>query len=247
MRLLVTRPEPDNERTATALRAMGHDVVLAPMLRIEFVRDAELGAPPWAGILLTSANGERALSAHARRAELLALPVLTVGGTTAEAARHAGFTDVTSADGSADELVPLAVRRFAGTRLPLLYVAGDMRSVDLEGVLSAEGIPVRTVVAYKAAPAAEFPKEARTGLEQQRVDGVLHFSRRSVETYLALSSDFAEQALAPVQFCLSEGIAEPLRSAGGSQIMIAAHPDERNLLACVASAATPMPSSNRLE
>ena len=38
MRLLVTRPEPDNERTAAALRAQGHEVVLAPLLRIEAVR-----------------------------------------------------------------------------------------------------------------------------------------------------------------------------------------------------------------
>ena len=35
MRLLVTRPEPDGERTAQALRARGHAVVLAPLLRTE--------------------------------------------------------------------------------------------------------------------------------------------------------------------------------------------------------------------
>ena len=48
MRLLVTRPEPDNERTAAALRAQGHEVLLAPLLHIEAVADADLGAPPWA-------------------------------------------------------------------------------------------------------------------------------------------------------------------------------------------------------
>ena len=35
MRLLITRPEPDNERTAAVLRAQGHDVLLAPLLHIE--------------------------------------------------------------------------------------------------------------------------------------------------------------------------------------------------------------------
>ena len=79
MRLLVTRPEPDNERTAAALRARGHEVMLAPLLRIEAVADADLGAPPWAAILLTSANGARAIAGHPRRGELLALPVLAVG------------------------------------------------------------------------------------------------------------------------------------------------------------------------
>ena len=77
MRLLVTRPEPDNERTAAALRAQGHEVLLAPLLRIEPIADADLGAPPWAAILLTSANGARAIAAHPRRGELIALPVLS--------------------------------------------------------------------------------------------------------------------------------------------------------------------------
>ena len=35
MTVLVTRPEPDNETTATALRAKGHEVLLSPMLRFE--------------------------------------------------------------------------------------------------------------------------------------------------------------------------------------------------------------------
>ena len=37
MKLLVTRPEPDGERTAEALRARGHEVLLAPMLRMQAV------------------------------------------------------------------------------------------------------------------------------------------------------------------------------------------------------------------
>ena len=102
MRLLVTRPESDNERTAVALRAKGHDVMLAPMLHIEAIADADLGAPPWAGVLLTSANGARALAAHVRRGKLLSLPVLAVGRASADVARTAGFADVVSAGGDAD-------------------------------------------------------------------------------------------------------------------------------------------------
>ena len=68
--------------------------MLAPLLRIEAVPDADLGAPPWAAILITSANGARALAGHPRRGELLALPVLAVGRSSADAARAAGFADV---------------------------------------------------------------------------------------------------------------------------------------------------------
>jgi uroporphyrinogen-III synthase len=42
MRLLVTRPEPDGERTAARLCAHGCEVMLSPLLRVEAVA-ADLG------------------------------------------------------------------------------------------------------------------------------------------------------------------------------------------------------------
>ena len=231
MRLLVTRPEPDNARTAEILRARGHDVVLSPLLRIEAVADADLGAPPWAAILITSANGARAMAAHPRRGELSALPLLAVVQSSAAAARAAGFADVTAADGDAGDLARLAARRFSGSRAPLLYLAGEDRS----GELTVPGLTVRTIVIYRAAKMAKFPAEAHAALEQGRIDGVLHFSRRSVESYLDCGRDIMRQALAPVHYCLSARAAEPLRRAGAARIEVAARPDEASLLALVAA------------
>jgi uroporphyrinogen-III synthase len=232
MRLLVTRPEPDNERTATALRALGHEVMLAPLLHIEAI-DADLGAGPWAAILLTSANAARAIMAHPRRGELLRLPVVAIGRSSAEAARAAGFADVVSADGDGRDLARLAAARFAGSRLPLLYLAGEDRARDVAGELAAQGLTVRTVVVYRAASAAALPPDVLALLRQGRIDGVLHFSRRSAETYVACAAEFREQALAPVHYCLSAGVAGPLKTAGAVQIRIAAEPDEASLLALV--------------
>jgi len=233
MRLLVTRPEPDNARTAAVLRARGHEVVLAPLLHIEAVAAADLGAPPWAAILLTSANGARAVADHPRQAQLLALPVLAVGRSSAEAARAVGFADVTSADGDAVHLARLAAQRFTGARQPLLYLAGEDRS----GELAVPGLTVRTVVVYRAAKAEQFPPLVRTALEQGNIDGVLHFSRRSVESYLDCSRDLGGPALKPKHYCLSARAAEPLRATGAARIHVAERPDEASLLTLV----TPKP------
>jgi uroporphyrinogen-III synthase len=226
MRLLVTRPEPDNQRTASALRQMGHAVVLSPLLHIEAVPNADFGASPFSGILITSSNGARALAGHPRSAELVALPALAVGRISAEAARAAGFADVTSADGNADDLARLATSRFAGSRHPLLYLAGEDRS----GELTVPGLAVRTVVVYRAAKAEHFLPETRAALEQGDIDGVLHFSKRSVESYIDCSRDIAEPALRPAHYCLSARAAEPLRAAGAAKIILAAQPDEASLL-----------------
>jgi uroporphyrinogen-III synthase len=233
MRLLITRPEPDNERTASALRARGHEVMLAPLLRIAAVGDAELGAGPWAAVLLTSANGARAIATHPRHSELIGLPVLAVGHSSAEAARAAGFADVVSADGDGRDLARLAATRLAGSRLPVLYLAGEDRARDLPAELAVRGLSVQTVVIYRAARAAAFPPAVRAALEQGRIDGVLHFSRRTAETYVSCAGELLERALAPVHFCLSDGVAEPLRHAGAEKIRVAPHPDEARLLALV--------------
>jgi len=142
MRLLVTRPQEDAERTAQALRARGHEALLAPLLRIEPV-DADL-AGDWTGVLMTSANAARAL--EGRAPELRSVPVLTVGDRTAEAARESGFTAVTSAGGALGDLVALAAATMRGNNAQLLYLAGRHRSGDLANELVRHGIAVRTAI-----------------------------------------------------------------------------------------------------
>jgi len=233
MRLLVTRPEPDNERTAAALRVRGHEVMLAPLLRVDTIADAELGAGPWAAILITSANGARAIAKHARHRELASLPVLAVGEASAAAARSAGFNDVTSADGDGGDLARLAASRFARSALPLIYLAGEERARDLAGEVAMAGLKVTTAVVYRTVKEAAFPHQVSEALGAGAIDGVLHFSRRSAESYLDCARDAPGPALKPVHYCLSARAAEPLVSGGAARIRVAEHPDEASLLALV--------------
>ena len=182
MRLLVTRPQPDAERTAAALRARGHAAVVAPLLRIEPVDDVELGSGPWAAILVTSANAAAAIARHQRFTELKALPVLAVGERSAQAMRDVGFADVISAGGGAGDLTRLAAERLK-QGAPLLYLAGAERSGDIAGDLAAQNFTVRTAVVYRALAADALPHAAAEALAAG-IDGVLHFSRRSAEAYV---------------------------------------------------------------
>jgi uroporphyrinogen-III synthase len=229
VRLLVTRPESDGERTAAVLRARGHDVMVAPLLRTESVA-FELPDGPFGAVVMTSANAARAIARHPQRARLCALPAFTVGRHTAEAARAAGFSDVRSADGDQRTLVEL-LRAQAGDR-PLLYLAG----ADRAGDLAAAGLRVSTVVAYRALKPERFPPDVVAALTQGSLDGVLHFSRRSAEAYLdcAAGAGIRARALAPSHYCLSPQVAEPLAAAGAVAVWIAARPEEAALVDLVA-------------
>ena len=236
MRLLVTRPDAEAERTAAILRARGHTVVVAPLLRIEFITDAQLSAGPWAAVLVTSANAAGAIAAHENFAALRALPVFAVGERSAAAMRDVGFTDVLSADGDVNDLAQLVAARIK-SRLPLLYLAGADRTGDLAGDLAAHGLAVDARVIYRAV-ARSLPSNAIAAMAEG-VDGVLHYSRRSAETYVnaARSAGLAAPVVTrPVHFCLSAQVAEPLALAGALDIRIAPEPNEAALIRLIPSA-----------
>lgn len=229
MRLLVTRPQPEAERTAQALRARGHAALAAALLRVEAVA-ADFGQGPFAAVLTTSANAPRAIARHPRLAELCRLPLLTVGRRSAEAARAVGFTDVTSAEGNARDLGALAARRFAGTGGVLIYLAGEDRAADLAQHLP--GLSVRTVVTYRAVALEAFPPAAQAALAAGEIDGVLHFSRRSAMALVqcAERAGLLNLVLKLSHYCLSAEIAAPLAAAGAATIRIAARPEEVALI-----------------
>src|SRR5471032_2430195 len=232
MRIAVTRPHDDSERTAAALRAQGHEVLVAPLLQVEPVVAAIRES--WGAVIVTSANAAGAIAAHPARAALIKLPVFAVGRRSADACRQVGFTDVVTAGGDVRDLIRLIVARRADAAGPLLYLAGEDRAADLIGELTARGIAAEMAVVYRAA-SAPFPADLTTALKAGEIDAVLHFSRRSADNYLAgtAQAGVAKQALAVRHLCLSAQIAEPLAAAGAAHIAIAARPDEAALIALV--------------
>lgn len=233
MRLLITRPQADAVRTAAAVQARGHLPIVAPLFRIETVDQADLSGGPWAAVLLTSANGLCGLGAPEQRGAARGMRVFAVGERTEQAARGAGFATVHCADGDAEGLAALVA---AHVKPParLLYLAGEDRAADLDGTLRRQGFAVDLIVAYRAAAVDTLPPAAAAALEEG-IDGVLHFSRRAVEVYLATAcrAGVGTAALTPTHYCLSERVAAPLRAAGAAAVRIAAAPSEVDLLALI--------------
>jgi uroporphyrinogen-III synthase len=235
MRVLVTRPLPDGERTAAALRAVGHDVLLIPLMQVRPVPAVVAGE--WSAVIVTSANALRVLSL-AQLKPLLGLPLFAVGQRSAEAARAAGFSEIRASQGDAEDLVRLVAERYAGQSAPHLYLAGEDRAADIAGALAKHSIKVEIVVVYRNMTTG-FPPELFAAIEQETIDAVLHFSRRSAENYLAgaRAAGLVAQAIAPRQLCLSPQIAEPLVAAAAPRIEIARRPDEVAMLELLQRAA----------
>src|SRR3954462_2347057 len=156
MAILVTRPQPDNETTAAALRARGFAVLPAPLLRFEAVAFQDDPDTRYGAVIVSSANALRAFDGQLAGSRLLGLPLFAVGEKTAEAARRAGFADIPVADGNAAALRDLIVAGVRGKTLKkagtLLYLGGADLAGERAGELGARGFGGVTQTTYRMVP-----------------------------------------------------------------------------------------------
>jgi uroporphyrinogen-III synthase len=245
MPVLVTRPHPDSEATAEALRARGFEVLLAPMLRFEPLAFADDAEADYGAVIATSANALRAIERQLAASRLRKLPLFAVGEHTASAAVRAGFSKVIAAKGDAAGLRDLVLESVRAKLLKkaavLLYLAGADLSRDLAGELGERGFSVVTQTTYRMIPVTSLPRAACDAFTANAVEAVLHYSRRSAHAFMdAVRADGVEiSALAIPHCCISATVAAVLRDAGAAQLMVAATPDENALFGSLTRALRP--------
>lgn len=230
MRVLITRPRPEGDQLARQLRDRGAESLVEPMLEIR-PRAAPLPAiDGLQAILLTSANGARALAATTL---LRDTPVYTVGVQTAAAAAEAGFEHVHDGGGDVEALAASTNHELKPNAGPLLYACGADRAGNLCGVLGDAGFEVVPVVLYEAVTATALSRTCTTALRRSELDVVLFFSPRSAAAFvnLARQAGVEGNCTAVTALCLSVAVAEVAAGIPWRWVRIAGHPDVPSLLA----------------
>jgi uroporphyrinogen-III synthase len=192
-------------------------------------------------ILITSANGARALEGRAELARLREATAIVVGPASAEAAARAGFERIEQADGDVHALVRSVLALLRPGDGPLLYVSGAVTAGDLAATLQASGFEVDRVVAYEARPAEALPGPCAAAIAAGDADGVVLYSPRSARIWAKLVAEagLAAAAMRMVHYCLSENVAGALREGlgDGVAVQVARRPNESALLELIPAAA----------
>ena len=237
MRVLVTRPRPDADETAAELMVLGHEPVVAPLLEVTFEPGATLDLSDTQALLITSANGARALALATERRDLA---VFAVGAASAAAARQCGFEQTESADGNVEALANLVIARLAPQDGALVHVAGTVTAGDLSGRLAESGFDVRRVVLYEAHPVAELPEEIERHLEEDTLDAVMFYSPRTAAQFseLVAARGLAAHCSRIIALALSEAVAEKLALLGFSDTIVSETPDQESLFRAMGAANT---------
>ena len=232
MRVLLTRPQEDAEKFAERLRERGHEMLSAPLLSVRFHDGPPLALDGVQGVLVTSANGVRAL---ARRTERRDLPVYAVGPQTAQEAQSAGFARVENARGDVVALAEALPRWARAEQGVLLHATGAEGAGRLASVLAAKGYAVNTAILYDVAAAIALPEPAARALRGGSLDAALFFSPRSAKVFkdCILAAGLAGPCARLIAVCISQATAKALSPLSFAEIRVAAHPNQDALLACL--------------
>ncbi|WIM11151.1 uroporphyrinogen-III synthase [Enhydrobacter sp.] len=227
MRVLITRPEREAMALAQALGQRGHVAVIAPLFELHFRRPPDDFAAALAAsqaVLLTSANGARAL---AEASEQRSKPILAVGDMTAATAEGLGFTSVASASGDRAALAKLVQERLDPKAGPLVHVSG----VDVAGDPAPENI-VRRFALYEAREVEALPDSARAALEARALDAATFFSPRASRTFVKLvtAAGLAEACRPITAIAISAAATEPLKVLPFKATVAAARPTRQAVI-----------------
>lgn len=226
MVLLVLRPEPQASDMVAALAARGVPALAEPMLTIEPADDpvsrVRMADPDAEALILTSRQTVAILKSAEGLETVTRLPVIAVGGGTAHDARMAGFTDVRSADGNADDLVDLVAR--TGFHR-LVHAGGRDKAGDIAGRLAELGVSVSEAELYRAEPRQDLAPDVAAAFAEGRITGLIVASRRSAQAFVDLmaAKDWASRLSRLGAAALSDPAAAPLNGRI-AELIVASEP-----------------------
>ena len=216
MQVLITRPIEDSLQLATLLESNGFQVIIEPLIKIDFKPHQVLPSKKWQAITFTSANAIRSLNNHPQLPDLLKIPCFCVGPASADAARKIGFENIERSNGGVEELKNLIEQKMLIKSGDLLYVSGE----TISGRLEVEGFNVTRIPSYSAHAANELSFKIKQQLKAKLVYGALFYSARTANIWreLIIKADLYSEAKNIISYCLSDNVAAQLPSEWNKKV-----------------------------
>ena len=181
MHILFTRPLEDSSEMILKFQKLGHKVSHLPLLKIEEINIGEINFFEYQGIIFTSANAVKFLDIKKIDKKKLCF---CVGNVTEKKARSRGFQNVITAEGNVRNLKELILQNFNKKDGKLLYVSGEIVSIDLSQQLEKEGYKIKNIINYRADYNKNFDEKFISELKLKLPDIIYIYSENSASSFL---------------------------------------------------------------
>ena len=181
MHILLTRPLEDCSEMILKFKSLGHQVSHLPLLNIDKVDYEKINFSEFKGIIFTSTNAVKFLDLKSIDKNLLCF---CVGSATEKKARSVGFQNVIAAEGNVENLKELVLQNFDQKDGKLIYVSGEVISVDLDQELIKEGYNIKRIVNYRTTHNQKFDENFVKELKLKIPDMVYVYSQNSASSFL---------------------------------------------------------------
>lgn len=220
-RIWITRSLPGAHKSAVNFAQLGLACAISPLLKIMPATVMPLQPDKVDVLVFTSQNGLNGFCELTKRRDWR---VVTVGDETAAQAKKAGFTSVSSAGGTSEDVTQLIKSSFSKDT-SIIHCAGNHVRGKITEDLRAAGYKARRDLYYQSSPVSMLPK-----LDVSKL------------TYIALYSPLAAQTLAHFKPNLSGVTLLSISAATDAAIgdlrcqsrLIASAPNETAMLALLA-------------
>ena len=181
MHILLTRSLQDSSEMILKFKSLGHQVSNLPLLTIDKINYDEINFSDFKAIVFTSANAIKFLDTKKIDKNCLCF---CVGNATEKKARSVGFQTVIAAEGNVENLKELIIQNFDKKSGKLIYVSGEVISMDLDQKLLKEGYEIKRIINYRTSYNEKFDENFINALKSNMPDIVYVYSQNSASSFL---------------------------------------------------------------
>ena len=187
MHILLTRPLNDSRDMILKFKSLGHIVSHIPLLSIEKIIYTEVDFSKYSGIIFTSSNAIDYLSLKNIDKNI---NCFCVGGATESKAKKSGFQKIFAANGNVNNLKEIILQNFKSSEGKLIYVSGEITSLELDRKLNELNYSVDRLINYRSNHIEKFDSNLIENLKNRIPDIVYIYSENSARSFLKLINNY---------------------------------------------------------
>ena len=187
MHILLTRPLKDSRELILKFQKLGHNVSHLPLISIEKKNHEKINFSEFKSIIFTSSNSINFLDTKLIDKKIICF---CVGSATETVAKKFGYQNIYSASGNVNNLKEIILQNFKTSEGKLLYVSGEIISVELDRELIKENYSIERLIVYRAKKVDKFEDNLIEQLKKNMPEIVYIYSQSSAASFLDLIKNY---------------------------------------------------------